>query len=142
MSAIVRSSPFLKRAVAALVEVKGAAQLTALSLLASMPEPGTLNRGQVASLAGLAPFNQDSGAMRGKRTIHGGSHTVRQALYMAALTAAHRNEILGAAYRQMVERGKPKKVALMAIMRRLLIHPNSIMNKVLREGNAAEFLTL
>lgn len=141
MAAIVRSSPFLKRAVAALVEVKGVAQLTALSLLASMPELGTLNREQAASLAGLAPFNRDSGAMRGKRSIQGGRRTIRQALYMAALTAAHRNEILSAAYRKMVERGKPKKVALTAIMRRLLIHLNSIMNKVLREEKPPEFLT-
>src|SRR5690606_5149681 len=109
MAAVVRSSPFLKRAVAALVEVKGVGQQTAMSLLASMPELGTLNRKQAACLAGVAPFNKDSGNMRGKRSIQGGRPAARQALYMAALTAAHRNEILSPAYRQMVERGKPKK---------------------------------
>lgn len=142
MAAVVRSNPFLKRAVAALVEVKGVGQLTAMSLLAAMPELGTLNRKQAASLAGVAPFNKDSGNMRGKRFIQGGRPAARQALYMAALTAAYRNEILSPAYRQMIGRGKPKKVALVAIMRRLLIHLNSIMNKVLREEKASECLTL
>lgn len=141
MAAVVCSSQFLKRAVAALVEVKGVGLLTAVSLLAAMPELGTLNRQQVASLAGVAPFNKDSGNMRGKRFIQGGRPAARQALYMAALVAAHRNEILSPAYRQMVERGKPKKVALVAIMRRLLIHLNSIMNKVLRGESTCECLT-
>lgn len=141
IAAVIKASPFLKRAVAALVEVKGVGQLTAVSLLASMPELGTLNRHQVAALAGLAPFNRDSGNLRGKRAIYGGRHAARQALYMSALTAAKHNEILSEAYRKMVERGKAKKVALVAIMRRLLIHLNSVMSKVLREETAPETLT-
>jgi transposase len=141
MAAAIRSSPFLRRAVAALVEVKGVGQLTAVSLLASMPELGTLNRNQAAALAGLAPFNCDSGTLRGKRTIYGGRHAARQAIYMSALTAAKHNEILSEAYRKMVERGKAKKVALVAIMRRLLIHLNSIMSKVLQQEKQHENLT-
>lgn len=142
ISAAVKASPFLKRAVAALIEVKGVGQLTAVSLLASMPELGTLNRQEVAALAGLAPFNRDSGTLRGKRAIYGGRHAARQALYMSALVAAKHNEILSEAYRKMVERGKAKKVALVAIMRRLLIHLNSIMSKVLQERDAFDFLTM
>ena len=141
IAATIKASPLLKRAVAALVEVKGVGQLTAISLLASMPELGTLNRHQAAALAGLAPFNRDSGTLRGKRAIYGGRHAARQALYMSALTAAKHNEILSEAYRKMVERGKAKKVALVAIMRRLLILLNSIMTKVLREWNQTDALT-
>lgn len=141
MAAAIKTNPLLKQAVAALIEVKGVGELTAISLLASMPELGTLNRNQVAALAGLAPFNCDSGTLRGKRAIYGGRHAVRQALYMSALVAAKHNEILSAAYREMVARGKAKKVALVAIMRRLLIHLNSIMSRVLREYNSPQSLT-
>jgi len=105
-------------------------------LLAAMPELGTINRGQVAALAGVAPFNRDSGTLKGRRTTYGGRVEVRRAIYMAALSASRHNEILSAAYRGMIARGKPKKVALIAIMRRLLIHLNSIMTKVLK--NPAE----
>ena len=132
----IAGSPLLKRAVAALMEVKGVGLLTAAALLASMPELGTLNRNQAAALAGLAPLNRDSGTLRGKRAIYGGRHAARQALYMSALTATRHNEILGAAYRKLLENGKPKKVALVAIMRKLLIHLNSIMNRILREENS------
>ena len=138
ISTAIQASPLLKRAVAALVEVKGVGQLTAISLLASMPELGTLNRNQVAALAGLAPFNCDSGTLRGKRAIYGGRHAARQALYMSALTAAKYNEILSESYRGMIGRGKAKKVALVAIMRKLLIHLNSIMSKVLQEERPLE----
>lgn len=141
MAAAIKASPLLARAVAALVEVKGVGQLTAVSLLASMPELGTLNRHQVAALAGLAPFNRDSGTLRGKRAIYGGRHAARQALYMSALVAAKHNEILSEAYRGMIARGKAKKVALVAIMRRLLIHLNSIMSKVLHQEIPHESLT-
>ncbi len=141
IASAIQASPLLKRAVAALVEVKGVGRLTAVSLLASMPELGTLNRHQVAALAGLAPFNCDSGTLRGKRAIYGGRHAARQALYMSALTAAKHNEILSEAYRGMIARGKAKKVALVAIMRRLLIYLNSVMSRVLREEHPPENLT-
>ena len=141
IAAAIKASPFLKRAVAALTGVKGVGQLTAASLLAAMPELGTLNRRQAAALAGLAPFNRDSGNLRGKRSIYGGRHAARKALYMSALVAAKHNEILSEVYRKMVERGKTKKVALVAIMRRLLIHLNSIMSKVLRQEKPHEILT-
>lgn len=141
IAAVVRDNPLLKRAVKALVEVKGVGQLTAASLLASMPELGRLNRNQAAAMAGLAPFNNDSGAMRGKRTIQGGRPAVRKALYMAALTAARHNDVLSKTYQGMVAKGKPRKLALVAIMRKLLIHLNSIMSNVLLAKNPEESLT-
>jgi len=141
IAAVIKASPLLSRAIPALAEVKGVGQLTAATLLAAMPELGTINRNQVAALAGLAPINRDSGLMRGKRTIHGGRHTARQALYMAALVASKHNAILSEAYGKLVARGKAKKVALVAIMRRLLICLNSIMSKVLSEATGAESLT-
>ena len=137
----IQASPLLSRAVPALAEVKGVGQLTAATLLAAMPELGTINRNQAAALAGLAPINRDSGLMRGKRTIHGGRHAARQALYMAALVASKHNAVLSEAYGKLVARGKAKKVALVAIMRRLLIYLNSVMMKVLKEDVGHGFLT-
>ena len=101
------------------------------TLLVTFPELGTLNRGQAAALAGLAPMNRDSGAARGKRTIQAGRAKPRKALYMAALTAAHRNPLFMAQYKQLIARGKPTKVALCAIARKLLIH----LNTQLKEAN-------
>lgn len=95
------------------------------TLLVTFPELGTLNRNQAAALAGLAPMNRDSGAGRGKRTIQAGRSKPRKALYMAALTAAHRNPIFMDQYKQLIQRGKPVKVALCAIARKLLIHLNT-----------------
>lgn len=136
IATFIAERPALKRAVEALSSVKGIGALSAAGLLAAMPELGTINRGQVAALAGVAPFNRDSGTLKGRRTTYGGRVEVRRAIYMAALSASRHNEILSAAYRGMIARGKPKKVALIAIMRRLLIHLNSIMTKVLK--NPAE----
>ncbi len=132
----VSGEPSLNRAVTALSAVKGVGSLSAAALLAAMPELGTINRNQAAALAGVAPFNRDSGSLRGTRRIHGGRPEVRQALYMAAVSASRHNEILRVAYQTMLNRGKPKKVALVALMRKLLICLNSIMAKILRESNA------
>ena len=90
-----------------------------------MPELGELNRREAAALAGLAPFNRDSGNMRGKRTIFGGRRAVRTGLYMAALVATRHNPILAAFYQRLRAAGKPPKLALTATMRKLLIAPNS-----------------
>ena len=98
---------------------------TATMLLAQMPELGQLNRGQAAALAGVAPFNRDSGTWCGKRRVCGGRSHVRRGLYMAALTAARRNHILAPFYQRLRAAGKPPKVALTAVMRKLLIALNS-----------------
>ena len=104
-----------------LTAVTGVGPRTAALLLAQMPELGKLNRRQAAALAGLAPFNRDSGNMRGKRTIFGGRRAVRTGLYMAALVATRHNPILAAFYQRLRAAGKPPKLALTATMRKLLL---------------------
>ena len=126
---VVQGTPALRAKVSLLVEVQGVGSLTATALLATLPELGTLSKNEVTSLAGLAPFNRDSGAFRGTRCIHGGRIAVRTALYMAALTATRANPILKAFYQRLKAAGKPHKVALVAVMRKLLIHLNSILKK-------------
>ena len=100
------------------MSIPGIAQATALSLLVEMPELGSLDQSQVASLAGLAPVARDSGASRGRRMIRGGRAHLRQALYMPALVAARFNPDLKAKYQALLAAGKPAKVALTAIMRK------------------------
>jgi len=110
-----------------LTTVKGVGERTAALLLAQMPELGTLNRREAAALAGLAPFNRDSGTMRGKRTIFAGRRAVRRGLYMAALVASRRNPILSNFYRRLRTKDKPHKVALTAVMRKLLLALNQAL---------------
>lgn len=110
-----------------LTSIVGVGTRTAVLLLAQMPELGTLNRAQVAALAGLAPFNRDSGTLRGKRTIFGGRRALRSGLYMAALVAARRNRILRDFYQRLRTKGKPHKVALTAVMRKLLLALNQTL---------------
>lgn len=128
---LVADVPELSHAVEAMCTVKGVGKLTAMSLLAAMPEIGTLGRNQSAALAGLAPFNRDSGKMRGKRMIKGGRPLVRKALYMAALVATRYHPDLKESYQRLVARGKAKKVALTAVMRKLLILLNSLVRKAI-----------
>lgn len=110
---------------AKLTSISGVGARTAALLLAQLPELGQLNRREVAALVGVAPFNRDSGRMRGKRAIYGGRRWVRHGLYMAALVAARHNPILRAFYLRLRAGGKPAKVALTATMRKLLIVLNS-----------------
>jgi transposase len=97
-----------------------------------MPELGQLNRREVAALVGVAPFNRDSGRMRGKGAIYGGRRSVRHGLYMAALVAARHNPILRNFYLRLRAAGKPAKLALTATMRKLLIVLNSALKRDLR----------
>jgi transposase len=127
---VVESAPDLCAKVARLVEVQGVGVLTASALLAALPELGTLSKNEVSALAGLAPFNRDSGAYRGTRSIRGGRRDVRMALYMAAFSASRRNPILKAVYQRLRAAGKAHKVALVAVMRKLLIHLNSILKSL------------
>ncbi len=92
-----------------------------------MPELGRLNRTRIAALAGLAPFNHDSGAGTGQRHIRGGRAQVRRALYMAALTATRCNPVLRPFYQQLRTRGKGHRVAITAVMRKLLVHLNRLV---------------
>lgn len=110
-----------------LQSVKGVGPIVSRTLLGYMPELGRLNRKQIAALAGLAPYNNDSGTRSGKRSIWGGRAEVRSVLYMAAVTAIRWNTVLADFFRRLVAAGKPKKVALTAVMRKLLTHLNAMM---------------
>jgi transposase len=110
-----------------LESVPGIARVTSVSLLASLPELGQLNRRQISALAGVAPFNRDSGRWQGRRSIYGGRPLVRSALYMAALVGARHNLVLRAFYRRLRGAGKPAKVALTACMRKLLVILNTML---------------
>jgi transposase len=110
-----------------LTAISGVGARTAALLLAQMPELGQLNRREVAALVGVAPFNRESGRLRGKRSIYGGRRPVRHGLYMAALVAARHNPILRAFYLRLRAAGKPAKLALTATMRKLLIALNSTL---------------
>jgi transposase len=122
---LIAQSPELCAKARQLTALCGVGPRTAALLLAQMPELGELNRRQAAALAGLAPFNRDSGAARGKRAIFGGRRAVRCGLYMAALVASRHNPILAAFYRRLRAAGKPPKLALTATMRKFLIALNS-----------------
>ena len=102
-------------------------EVTAMTLLADMPELGNLNDKQAASLMGVAPIARDSGAFQGKRHIRGGRALVRQAVYMAALVATRFNADMKRKYQSLIENGKPPKVALTAIMRKLIILANALI---------------
>jgi len=112
-----------------LQSVPGIGPVLSSTLIALLPELGTLNRKQVAALVGVAPLNRDSGTLRGKRSIWGGRATVRAALYMGALVASRHNPILRIFYRRLLAAGKLKKVALVACMRKLL----TILNAMFRD---------
>jgi transposase len=92
-----------------------------------MPELGSLEPNQVANLLGVAPLNCESGQWRGKRRIYGGRRFARRVMYMASLSATRHNEILKAFYGRLVQAGKPKKVALVAVMRKLIIYLNRVL---------------
>jgi transposase len=110
-----------------LTSISGVGLRTAALLLAQLPELGELNRREVAALVGVAPFNRDSGRMRGKRAIYGGRRPVRHGLYMATLVAARHNPVLRQFYLRLRAAGKPAKLALTATMRKLLIVLNSAL---------------
>jgi transposase len=107
--------------------VKGVGPVSAATMLAEVPELGTLNRKQIAALVGVAPLNHDSGTHRGKRSVWGGRASARAVLYMATLSAVRYNATLKAFYDRLVAHGKPKKVALVATMRKLLTILNAIV---------------
>ena len=111
---------------ALLDSVKGVGKTTISTLLAEVPELGELNSREVSALVGLAPINRDSGTMRGKRIIFGGRPAVRRVLYMAALVAVRHNPVIKVFYERLVAAGKPKKLALIACARKLLIILNAM----------------
>jgi len=130
LTARLRSSPAWRAKDELLRSFKGVGPITSSTLLIALPELGQLDRRAIASLVGLAPFNCDSGVMRGRRTIYGGRSRVRTMLYMAATTAIRSNPVIRAFYERLKARGKPHKVAMVACMRKML----TILNAMLRQS--------
>lgn len=126
----IRKSPLWRVRETLLTSVPGIGPKVARTLIAEMPELGTLDRRQIASLAGLAPFTRQSGTWKGKSFIGGGRSRVRPALFMAALVASRHNPTLRLFYDRLVAAGKPKIVAVVATMRKLL----TILNAIIRDN--------
>jgi len=112
-----------------LSSMPGVGNTVVYTLLADLPELGTLSNKQIASLSGLAPINRDSGTLKGKRRIKGGRATVRTTLFMATLSAIQCNPVLGGFYRHLVKQGKHKKVALTAVMRKFITILNTMVKR-------------
>lgn len=130
-------SPIWREKDQLLRSVPGIGEVTSRTLLAELPELGRLNRRQIASLVGVAPINRDSGKWRGRRTVWGGRASVRSALYMASLTAIRCYAPIQTMFGQLVHRGKPKKLALVACMRKLL----TILNAIVRTNTPCQLKT-
>jgi transposase len=124
----VRAEPALAARHAILCSIPGIGKLVALSLVIRMPELGTLRRGQAASLLGVAPYERDSGKFKGKRTILGGRHRPRRHMYMAALGAIRtRTSAFRVFAKRLIEAGKPRKLAIVAVMRKLIELANTLL---------------
>lgn len=117
-----------------LLSVPGIGGQTVNTLLADLPELGSLTHKQISALVGVAPFNRDSGRLRGKRRIRGGRASVRTVLFMAMLSAIQHNPVIQRTYRGLVARGKHKKVALTACMRKMIIFLNAMLRDQKRWG--------
>jgi transposase len=124
---LIKHEPELRAQQDALCTIKGIGPVTAVCLVDTLPELGHCNRREIARLAGVAPLNRDSGTHQGVRHICGGRAAARRALYLAALSASRFHPQLRVLYRCLVAAGKPKKVALVAVMRRLLIIANNLL---------------
>jgi transposase len=128
LGAMIKASPVWRERDELLQSVPGVGPVLSRTLLADLPELGRLSRREIAKLVGVAPLSRDSGTMRGRRFVRGGRATVRAVLYMAALVATKRNAVIRAFYLRLVAGGKPKKLALVACMRKLL----TILNVMIR----------
>jgi transposase len=125
---MIRESPGWRAEEDLLTSMPGVGPVLARTIIAELPELGRLNRGQIAALVGIAPFNRDSGKMHGKRITWGGRRSVRQVLYMATVCGVVRfNPVLKAAYEHLRQAGKPPKLTLVACMRRLIITFNAML---------------
>jgi transposase len=123
----IRESPVWREKEELLQSAPGVGPVVTSTLLANLPELGTLTGKQIAALIGVAPFNRDSGTLRGTRTVWGGRAQVRAVLYMGTLVATRFNPVIRAFYQRLCAAGKPKKVALTACMRKLLIILNAML---------------
>lgn len=126
LARLVRASPVWRERDDLLQSVPGVGRVLSLTLLADLPELGRLSRREIAKLVGVAPLSRDSGTLRGHRAVYGGRASVRGALYMGALVATKYNPVIRAFYQRLLAAGKPKKLALVACMRKLLTILNTI----------------
>jgi transposase len=110
-----------------LKSIPGVGDIVARTFIAELPELGTVDRHQIAALVGVAPINRDSGQWRGQRHIKGGRRQVRAPLYVACLSVIQFNKPLRAFYRRLVDGGKEKKLALVAVMRKLVVIANAML---------------
>ncbi len=129
LGVLIRQSPELSHKNQLLQSLVGIGDVTARTLMATLPELGTLSKGQAASLTGLAPYNRDSGNTNQHRHIAAGRFAARRCLYMAATVAINKNPVLRAKFQQLTQNGKPYKVALVAIMRKMIIILNAILKQ-------------
>ena len=127
ISVLIESDDVFSEKAALLISTSGVGDVTAVSLLAELPELGQLNRREISALVGLAPFNRDSGRFHGRRSIYGGRASVRKVLYMAAFTAKRYNPAIKAFAQRLEAAGKPFKVVMVACMRKLLVILNTML---------------
>jgi transposase len=130
LGAMIRESAVWREKDDLLQSVPGVGRVLSLTLLAELPELGRLSRREIAKLVGVAPLSRDSGTLRGRRFVQGGRASVRAVLYMGALVASRRNPVIAAFYQRLVAAGKPKQLALVACMRKLL----TMLNAMVRSG--------
>ena len=128
LDGMLRQSPVWQHKAQLMTSVPGVGRVTAITLLAELPELGALPRREISALVGVCPYSRDSGRYRGRRSIWGGRAVVRATLYMAAIVASRHNPVIRAFYQKLVSAGKLKKVALVACMRKLL----GILNAMLK----------
>lgn len=128
LAELLHSSPLWREKEDLLRTVPGIGPVVASTLVAGLPELGSLNRKEIAALVGVAPLNRDSGTLRGRRTIWGGRAQIRSVLYMAALAGTRFNPTIRSFYQRLIAAGKPKKVALVACMRKLLTILNAMLS--------------
>jgi transposase len=124
---LVDGSPLFQTREALLKTIPGVGKVVARTFIAELPELGTVDRQEIAALVGVAPINQDSGKWRGRRMIKGGRPQVRSPLFVACLSAIRHNKPLSAFYRRLVDGGKVKKLAIVAVMRKLVVIANAMM---------------
>ncbi|MCH9808825.1 MAG: IS110 family transposase [Alphaproteobacteria bacterium] len=129
ISQIVSDDREMKRKYAILTSIPGIGTVTATTMLADLAELGQANAKEIAALAGVAPMNWDSGAKRGNRMIRGGRQSVRNSLYMCAVCCSGKSSSLGVFYRNLIQRGKNPKVALTAVMRKLVVLANTLVTE-------------
>jgi len=127
---LIEETPDWNDTLAILLSVKGVGKVLAYTLLSDLPELGQLNRKEVASLVGVAPMNRESGAFRGKRRIRGGRARIRTVLFMAMMSTIQSNPKFKREYHALVAKGKPKKVAIVACMRKMI----TILNTMVKNG--------